>query len=467
MSSPHHSSALGEILAVPLRRPWHMAIPFVVVLCVAVSLSFLVKKRYRSSTMILVESEKIPDPVALRQEEGESRGLANAQTEILSRTRLEKVVKEVDPYPDMGDAPLSEHVERTRQATTISVKGSDAFAVEFVHTDPQKAMAVANRLAGLFIEEVSQEREEQVEGAYQFIESQLEVSRKELEVKEENVRRFKEQRMGNLPEQMPANLATLQRLQLEQQSLSLNLRAAKDREVVLEASVADQSRAAASGTAVSLDPSAELEQARAQLATLRGRYTEEHPDVRQVAGRVARLERMLTEGAVTGRPIPTDPATSATRSQLEQTRLEVRQLEAKRADLERQVATFQARVELAPRTEQDLQALTRDQRNLNENYLKLLSKKMEAQMAERLERRWKGQRFRILDPAHLPDVHYYPDRLLFLMGGIVGGLVAAAVFAYGAEFLDDSIKGESQIAELMPFPVLAVIPRVAGPGPGR
>jgi polysaccharide biosynthesis transport protein len=457
---PHQPSALQHILEVPLRRPWHLAIPFVLVVIGAVTASFVVEKRYRSATLILLESDKIPESVARVSDPAEAGGLSSIKTEILARTRLEKVVKELDPYLGSEGQSLSESVEELRADTTINVKGRDAFAIEFVHTDPEKAMQVANRLATLFIEEVSLERESEVEGAYEFIESQLEEARKELELKEAAVRKFKESHMGNLPEQMSANLATLQRLQLEQQSLSLNLRAAKDREVVLETSLAEQARAAATGTVISLDPSTELEQLRAQLVTLRSRYTDAHPDVQRAAARMARLESILAERSTLGRPVPVDRATAAARSQLEQTRLEVRQLEVKRAELEQQIASFQARVEIAPRTEQELGTLTRDQNKLNENYLQLLNKKMEAQMAERLERRWKGQRFRILDPAHLPDIHYYPDRGIFLLAGLVGGLILGACVSYGAELLDDSVKGETQIQDVIPFPVLAVIPRV-------
>ena len=64
---------------------------------------------------------------------------------------------------------------------------------------------------------------------------------------------------------------------------------------------------------------------------------------------------------------------------------------------------FQGRVEETPRTEQELATLTRDYQQLNQNYLDLLRKKMDAQMAERLQDQWKTDNFRILDPAFLPE----------------------------------------------------------------
>ena len=71
-------------------------------------------------------------------------------------------------------------------------------------------------------------------------------------------------------------------------------------------------------------------------------------------------------------------------------------------------------VEKTPRTEQDLATLTRDYDKLKENYSALLSKQMEAQMAGRLEQRWKGDRFRMLDPASLPERPFFPKPLVVI-----------------------------------------------------
>ena len=58
--------------------------------------------------------------------------------------------------------------------------------------------------------------------------SELQDARIELEEKETALRTFKEAHMGQLPEQVQANLSTLQRLQLEQQATTDSLRKATD-----------------------------------------------------------------------------------------------------------------------------------------------------------------------------------------------------------------------------------------------
>lgn len=433
-----------EYLEVPLRRPWHVAIPLLLVVVAAVGASFVLPARYRSSTLILVEPEKVPDSfVGQVATERIGRRLQTVKQEVTSRTRLETVVRELDPFGRGRKASITDMVEWMRAGTAVTVRGNDAFGVEFIHNDPHMAQKVADRLAQLFIEETVQARKQQVGEAFQFIETELMEARRQLEQREEALRKYKEQHMGSLPEQLNANLSTLQRLQLEQQEISANLRAAMDRLVVLESG--------ASKGAGARDPRADLAQLQSQLAALRSRYTDEHPDVQAVLGQVAALERNLS---------PRGTAVNGS-AQLDQLRQEIKTLQERREAIDASVARFQARVEGAPRVEQEIVTLTRDFQKLNENYMALLNKKLDAQLATKLEQRWQGDRFRILDPANLPESPFFPNRMLFLLVGIVAGLAIGVGVALAADYLDQSIRSVRELEETLPFPVLAVVPLIA------
>ena len=448
-----------EYLEVPLRRPLHLFLPLVLFVSAALVASYTLPKQYRSSTLIIVEREQVPDGfVRKATTENGREQLATIKQQILSRTRLEKIIRELDPYPGkMGKQPITQIVEGMRQNISITVKGLDAFSIDFVHPDPRKAMAVANRLGTLFIEAVVEEREEQVEGVHEFIEAQLDDARQELEGKEETLRKFKERHMGTLPTQMDANLSTLQRLQLEHQNVGEMLRAAQDRQALMERGLVDHLAMAGNRGQVVLGPAAELAQLKGQLQSLRGRYTEEHPDVKALLARIDRMEQALSEAPATPAPA-TGPNVAGT--QVQRTSAEIMALVAKRDNLEQRIAEFQARVEQVPRTEQQLATLTRDYNKLHENYLALLNKKLEAQMAERLEKRWKGQNFRILDPADLPESPFSPNRPLLLTAGILLGLLAGLGASVGAELLDHSIKNVRELETVLPYPILATVPHI-------
>jgi len=161
--------------------------------------------------------------------------------------------------------------------------------------------------------------------------------------------------------------------------------------------------------------------------------------------------------AISGNDGPVSEDLSLAREQLETANLEVKKLEDRRTDLERRMTSIRARVEETPRTEQDLANLKRDYDKLNENYTTLLSKRLEAQMAGRLEQRWKGDRFRILDPASLPEKPYFPKSPLIIGLGVVMGLLTGLALSMVAEFIDSSIKDPQDLESMLHLPVLARI----------
>ena len=89
-----------------------------------------------------------------------------------------------------------------REAIFINLSGNDGFTIAFYHRDPQKAQEVTDRLARLFIDETIKSREQQVEGAVDFLVTQVRDARTELENKDAALRRYKEEHMGRLPEQL-------------------------------------------------------------------------------------------------------------------------------------------------------------------------------------------------------------------------------------------------------------------------
>jgi len=458
-SRPGLQRDLNEYLEIPLRRPFYVLVPTVVLTIAAVAYSFTVSKLYQSSTLIMVETQKVPASfVPDMASQSIADRMQTVKQEILSRTRLERVLEEVDPYPDaMGRRPLSSVIDNMRDDIKIVTKGRDAFTIEYVHQVPEMAQRVADRLATLFIQEVSQARSQQVSEASAFIASQVEEAALALEAKEKTLRDFKQRHMGTLPDQLNANLSTLQRLQLEHQAASESLRAARDRQVVVERNLADQVRATAT---VGGDPVTELPRLQNELASLRARYTDEHPDVQAMVAQIERMKRALADAPPQVAQNITDPAVLAARQQLDQVRLEVKALAEQKTNLESRMAQIQLRVDQVPAREQELLGLAREYEHLQRNYDQLIEKKLGAEMAAKLERRWQGDHFRMLDPATVPERPVYPNKMLFLLMGLVAGFCLGVGLAVLAELLDHSIKSLNELEALVPRPVLVSIPFV-------
>ncbi|MEA2626527.1 MAG: protein tyrosine kinase modulator, partial [Candidatus Binatota bacterium] len=124
------------------------------------------------------------------------------------------------------------------------------------------------------------------------------------------------------------------------------------------------------------------------------------------------------------------------------------------------IAEYQRRVENAPRREQEFQALSRDYETTKDSYRSLLKRYKEAQLAESLEERQKGEQFRILDPAMLPERPTAPNRPRMIVMALLLALAVAAGAALAAERFDSSFHTVEDLRGFSKIPVLVSIPRI-------
>ncbi|PYQ07135.1 MAG: hypothetical protein DMF82_04525 [Acidobacteria bacterium] len=466
---------LAGAAAAVRRRRWPALFIFVAALTAVVSVVCFLPDVYRSSATVLVDRQQIPDElVRSTVTSGVETRLHTISQEILSRSRLEALIQRFDLYPNLRrSSSMEEVVERMRDDIQIDLKGGSArnerattvaFTISYVGRDAQKVALVANTLASFYIEENVKVREEQAAGTAEFLRVQLDNMKRTLEQQEQVVSRFKERHIGELPQQMEANLATLEQLNSQ-------LRLNSDQQIQVterRAAVQKQLEEAES----SINPGGpraiaqRVEELRKQLATLRTRYSEKYPDVMRIQAEIAALEERLQKSelsAETSGALAANPQVAQLRASLDELDARSRSLQAEAKTLHNALARYQSRVENVPRTEQEYQRLARDYEATKEQYHSLLMRQGEAEVAESMERRQKGEQFRIIEPAVVSERPMAPNRgELFLLGTLlafalaVGGVVVT-------EQLDTSFHTCEDLRLHARVPVLASIPRVATP----
>ena len=124
----------------------------------------------------------------------------------------------------------------------------------------------------------------------------------------------------------------------------------------------------------------------------------------------------------------------------------------------RNMADYQRKVELTPNVEQQQSDLMRDYQISLDNYQGLLGKKMNARLAENLEKRQKGARFRVVDPANLPDSPDYPNKPLVSALGLLGGGAFGTGLVFLFEFLNPAFRKPEDFEGTIDIPVLSSIP---------
>lgn len=454
--------ALERYLQIIWYRKWLLVVPIVTMVLVTGIGSLFLTNIYRSYTLILVEPQQVPQEfVKSSVSMSVEKHMNTIRQQLLSRSILERVINEYHLYPDLvaRNVPMEEILELMRANIELRVEGKDAFTLYFQGPDPHLVMQVTNKMASLFIEGTMATREQQAGETVDFLETQAKELKATLDNLDQQIRAFKQQHIGELPEQMEANLRTIERLQMQLQVNSDSLRSAQDRRTLISAQLAEMRQKSVisgkGGEVVGTD--VQLEQLRAELANLQLKYTDEHPDVIKLKSRIATLERRLAEPVEDGGG---GAITSSLEMSLRGADLEIQRIGAERASLQGQVALYQKRVESAPQVEQDLQVLTRDYDNTQTAYQDIQKKLTEAKRSADMESKQKGQQFRVIDPAQQPKAPYKPNRLYIAIVGFALGTLIGMGAVFLAEHFDDSFKDPEEMEDALGMTVLTAVPLI-------
>jgi uncharacterized protein involved in exopolysaccharide biosynthesis len=208
------------------HRKWLILGIFGLTSAVTAVISARLPNVYSSDTLIMVDPQKVPDNYVKATVSGDIRNrLGTLKQQILSATRLQKIIDNLNLYPTEKKTMAREDViARMRSDIAVSVVSDfgssqdlQAFRIEYSGGDPQLVSQVTNELASLFIEENLKAREQQAEGTSEFLTNQLEETRKTLEDQEAKLKDFRLKHIGEMPEQQDADLQILGQLQSQLQ----------------------------------------------------------------------------------------------------------------------------------------------------------------------------------------------------------------------------------------------------------
>ncbi len=325
-------------------------------------------------------------------------------------------------------------------------RGADTFSITYKGYNPTKVMEIANALTDYFIANSLTEREFQAAGTNEFLEDELENVRKRLLLMEAELKEYRQQFMGELPEQLNSNLSRLQGLQNQLTSKEASLRDIKLR----LAEVENQYRSDEGQTSNPYD----IEAMERQLANMLMRYTESHPDVIRLKNRITELQNQ--QGGQ-GRSYRAGGGATLARKRSELTR-EIVTLENQINNIQSQIYTYQRRVEETPKREQELISLRRDYDNMNTLYSSLLKRKLESEISVSMEKKQKGEQFQVIDRAQIPIRPIEPNvKRIFLMT-IAIGLGLGFGLAYLLEYTDSTYRKPENIEKDFKLPIIAAIP---------
>ena len=464
-SEDHAVQALAEVWS---RRKWLVMTVFAVAAALSITVAFSLPPIYRATATVIVEQSRTESGTG----ELESR-LQLISQEILSRSRLEGMIRTFDLYPRLRRSASVETVvnsmrrdirtESKLQPQPSGLGSTIALAISYRGGDPEQVAQVANALASYYLDEDRKLRERLASGEVRVLKAQLDEVKGSLDEQE----RAGGSDLGSTSQPTDATMANLQRLQADLRTASDDRMRALDRRSQL---IRDLDDAEAPPAAVRTGPgpvAVRLAAKRNELADLRQRYSDIYPDVIRLRDEVAALEREASaEVPAVSEPPLASSSVRATRLReaLREVEADVSGLRSEETRLRAEIGAHIRRLEDAPRREAGLAAAGRDQQATRDLYDAIRKRYEQALLAEGDPARPASSPFRILDPAIVPADPVAPNRLVLLFLAVVGSLALGAAAGFVAEKLDTSLHSADDLRSFTSVPVVASIPLIVTDG---
>jgi polysaccharide chain length determinant protein (PEP-CTERM system associated) len=478
----HRPLILEDYTAILKRRGWMIIIPAVLMPLIALAITYRLTPIYTSQTLVLIEPQTVPDTYVkpIIAEDLDSR-LASMKEQILSRSRLEPIIERFNlgtPGMDMDD-----RVTETRKDIAIipihseipGAGGLPGFFISFTASDPHTAQLVCREITSLFVSENLQARQQSAEGTTQFLKSQLDQAKANLDSQDSKLADFQRQYMGTLPEQQAPNMGMLNSLNTQLDATTQSLTRMEQDKALEEAIFSQESRQTqlpGQRSSPQVDQ-IELQKLEAQEADLKMRYTADYPDVIAVERQISDLRKQMAappapvSAATPAAPHYDPPGVLQLRAQLTAMGEVITQKKQQQAQIQGQIRMYQDRIQSTPLVEAKMKDLTRDHQQAQEFYDSLLGKMNNSQMATDLELRQEGENFKLQDAANLPDAPTFPKRGMFAAGGFVLGLGLGVLVVAFLEYKNKSLRTEHDVWTFTKLPTLAtiaLIPETKGKG---
>jgi polysaccharide chain length determinant protein (PEP-CTERM system associated) len=487
----HRQFGWDDYVAIWRRRKRWIVLPLILGPALLFVISLVIPSSYESDTLVLIQRQIIPNSlVQSTVTQDLNARVVSLQQQVLSRTRLEPLIKRYELFKDdAAGQPMELLVERLRKAITLTpvkpiVKSRDetlpGFSIGVTLSTARSAQQVCADLTSMFIEENLRQREQSARGTTNFLQSQADDAKRQLDEQDAKLADFKRRHIHDLPDEAQTNLKLLDSQNGQLQAATQALGRLQQDRTYMESMLAQQ-LAAWKATLAAGDKEAPqtLEQQLAAmqrtLDTLETQYTQDYPDVVKLKSEIAQVKQKLhdrgtspdtkTEAAEAQRPSAVEPPhIQQLRSQLRAYNDAIAAQTKAQQRLQEQIELLQSRIQMSPVVEQEYKEITRDYQTAQGFYNDLLKKKNESGMATEMEQRQEGEQLIIMDPANLPEDPTFPNRPLFALGGLGGGLFLGLFLAWLLEMRDKSLRNEKDIEACLGLPTLAMVPYLtAGP----
>lgn len=450
---------LFKYLAILLRRKW---VVFTVVLLVSlISLfRYLHAEKYYIATARLLfrpDTQEMLGGLPVMRFWGDREKTFSTHLELLrSQSVLLQVSQNMQGKPTPGIIGLGLTI---KQGETNGEK-NDIVELAFRYDNAEVARDVLNELCKTYIDYRRDVNAQEVTRLIYKFEAQIDKLQKELEMKENDLRVFKESnQMVQLSNETNLTLSKLADMELALQQTQLALLESKERLTGLNTQISKQELEVVQ-SATYRDPFqnkiADLE---LELNTLSSEYSPEHFKVKMVTQQIENLKLATVDSIsreAASKTLVKNPIRQSLIQELINVTINKSALEAKRIAQEQLVERFNGDLFKLPAMEQKYAYLQRETESILQTLRMLKSKYEESKVRRDSEE----SDLKLLELARTPQAALSSVAPSSVAMGILVGIILGIALALLLEFLDQSLKDPHDVEKVLELPLLGIVPLI-------
>lgn len=435
---------------------------------------------YVASARVYVDTSSVLRPLlrGLAIQPNISQRISMLSRTLLSRPNLEKLMRMTDLDISVeSDADKEAMLSRLKRDIKLggSRGNSSLYSISVRDESRDMAKRIAQSLIAVFIESSMSEKREDSSEAQDFLNDQIAEYEKRLIGAENRRAVFKQEHVDVLPGGGSDYYSRLQasRRELSQAQLLLSEMENRARELQRQLDGEDPvfipSSISGGGSLSPLDQRIQLLQA--NLDSLLSRYTEKHPEVRQIRGLIGELEtekknvysQVREDGNSGLAGLSNSPVYQGMRGMLAETEASVAELRVRVAEYKRRFAEISEKVNSIPEIEAELKQLDRDYSVISGQHQQMLQRRESARLGQDVEQSASDVTFRVIDPPYVPLKPSEPNKPLLNAGALLFGIAAGIAAGFLVSMISPVVVDPFTLVKVTGLPLFGSVTQISQP----